>query len=105
MAPKKFDGVVEAVRYAPDGQVELVRVYQRRGAAFSDRILLTRQDFLALLKGRKRYFSGQRVQYMAGTFALGEQIKAQGKSGQETLVTGSAAKNATGDLLAGVPLF
>ena len=32
MANKKYDGVIEAVHYAPDGQVEWVRAYLRRGA-------------------------------------------------------------------------
>jgi hypothetical protein len=42
---KKFDGVIEAVRYK-NGQVEVVRAFERRGAAFSDRILIPRRELL-----------------------------------------------------------
>jgi hypothetical protein len=38
---KKFDGVIEAVRYK-DGQIEVVRTFERRGAAFTDRLMLNR---------------------------------------------------------------
>ena len=34
MAKLKFDGLIEAVRYAPDGKIILVRAYERRGATF-----------------------------------------------------------------------
>lgn len=105
MGPKKFDGVVEAVRYAPDGKVELVRVYERRGAAFSDRVLLTRQELIERLKARKRYYAGQRVRFMAGTFELGQPVSVQGNSGSEVLVSGAADKNSKEDALAGIPLF
>ncbi len=105
MKPKKFDGVVEAVRYAPDGKVELVRVYERRGAAFSDRVLLTRQEFIKRLKTRKRFYGGRRVQFMAGTFELDQPVTVQGKPGDEVIVNSSADKHSTQDTLAGIPLF
>jgi hypothetical protein len=38
---KKFDGVIEAVRYK-DGQIEVVRAFERRGSAFTDRVMLNR---------------------------------------------------------------
>lgn len=49
--PARFDGVIEAVRYSPDGKIEVARAYERRGAAFSDHVLITTQpganhDFL-----------------------------------------------------------
>ncbi len=33
---KKFDGVIEAVRYK-NGQIAVVRAFERRGTTFSDR--------------------------------------------------------------------
>ena len=50
MAKVKYDGVIEAVHYAADGQVEWVRAYLRRGPAFSDRIMLDRQTLIEDLK-------------------------------------------------------
>ena len=46
---KKFDGVIEAVRYK-NGQIEVVRAFERRGATFTDRIMLKRDEFLKRLK-------------------------------------------------------
>jgi hypothetical protein len=40
MFSQKADVVIEAVRYAPQGSIHLVRAYVRRSAAFSDRVLL-----------------------------------------------------------------
>ena len=59
MAPKKPDGVIEAVRYTPDGKISLVRVYERLGATFADRILLTREQFVQRIKAGKHFFTGE----------------------------------------------
>jgi hypothetical protein len=103
MAQKKFDGVIEAVRYIPEGKIDRVRVFLRRGAAWSDLMLMTREDFIAILKTGKRIMSGKRVPFMAGTFDVTEPVQLQGKDGQEviTLSKGSADR----DHLEGVPLF
>jgi hypothetical protein len=37
---KKFDGVTEAIRYK-DGKINVVRAFERRGAAFGDRVWLS----------------------------------------------------------------
>jgi hypothetical protein len=75
MAAKKVDGVVEAVRYAPDGNVALVRLYERRGPAFSDRIVLDREAFAAALRGKKRFVAGKRLPLMGATFETGAEIR------------------------------
>ena len=54
MTPKQYDDVIEAVRLKPDGQVDCVRVFQRRGATYSDRILLSRQALLERLEHGKK---------------------------------------------------
>jgi hypothetical protein len=64
---KKFDGVIEAVHYK-DGQIEVVRVFERRGAAFSDRIMVPRHELLERLKGGKKFVVGKRREFLAGTF-------------------------------------
>ncbi len=68
MAAKKIDGVIEAVRYAPDGKVEFVRAYLRRGPTWSDRMLIRREDLIAMLKTGKSMSAGQRIEYMASDF-------------------------------------
>lgn len=66
---KKYDGVIEAVRYK-NGQIEVVRAFERRGSAFTDRILLTRPEFLERLKKGKRYMIGKRKEFLAGSFEV-----------------------------------
>ena len=45
----------------PDGSILLVRVYERRGATFSDRVLLSRQALLDRLKKGKKFVVGEGV--------------------------------------------
>ena len=59
MARQKFDGVVEVVHLKPDGQVDWVRAYLRRGAAFSDHIKLDRSTLVEQIKSGKRYLTGK----------------------------------------------
>jgi hypothetical protein len=75
MASKKVDGVVEAVRYAPDGKVAFVRIYERRGPIFSDRLLLDREQFVTALRGKKRYVAGKQIERMGATFETGLEIR------------------------------
>ena len=49
MARKKIDGVIEAVRYTPGGMISVVRTYERRGAVWSDHIILDRTELIARL--------------------------------------------------------
>jgi len=84
---KKFDGVIEAVRYNPDGQIALVRGYELRGVTYSDRILLDRDTLLERLKNGKKFITGQRREYWASTFDFGKAVKAQTKDGKEVITT------------------
>lgn len=53
MAKQKFDGVIDAVHYNPDGQVKWVRAYLRRGATFTDNLLIQRQDLVEEIRSGK----------------------------------------------------
>lgn len=103
MAKPKFDGVIEAVRYKPDGQVDWVRAYLRRGPTFSDRVLLDRQTLIEHLKSGKRYLAGKRVRLMASTFEVSEPLQVLQVDGAEVLVTGE--RRSERDSLEGVPLI
>jgi hypothetical protein len=99
---KKFDGVIEAVRYK-NGQIEVVRTFERRGAAFTDRIMLDRQEFLNRLKKGKKYFVGKRKEFLAGTFEVQDKpIQIMGRDGQEIIATRSEADH---DELEQAPVF
>jgi hypothetical protein len=103
MAKPKYDVVVEAVRYSDAGQIDWVRAYIRNGPIFSDRIMIKRQEIIALLKAGKRVVTGKRIQHMAGTFNVGEQIRLVGNKGKDVLVSNGSTKD--GDHLHSVPIL
>lgn len=99
---KKFDGVVEAVRYK-DGQIEAVRAFERRGASFSDRILLTRHEFMDYLKKGRKFVVGKRKEFLAGTFEVQEKpVQVVEHNGREIIATDP---NAEHDQLEQAPVF
>ena len=103
MAKPKFDGVVQAVHYNPDGQVAWVRVFLRRGPTFSDRVMLDRKTLITNIQSGKRFVAGQRVLQMASTFEIQDPVRVLEKDGKQFLVTGS--RQADGDNLEGVPVL
>ena len=99
---KKFDGVIEAVRYK-NGQIEIVRAFERRGAAFTDRIMLNRHEFLDRLKKGKKYFIGKRKEFLAGTFEVQDKpVQVLDRNGQEIISTRAEADH---DELEQAPVF
>jgi hypothetical protein len=103
MAKQKFDGVIEAVRYQPDGQIQWVRAYVRRGVVFSDRMLLDRKTLVEQLKAGKNYMVGRRMPLMASTFEVSGPVRLVEKDGQEVIVTGE--RGSSRDSLEGVPII
>jgi hypothetical protein len=103
MAQKKFDALVEVVRYQPSGLIHCVRVYERRGPTFTDRILLDRATLLARLKEGKKIVTGKRVQYFSSTFEVDESLKITKTAKGEFITTGVSADDR--DELKGIPLF
>ncbi len=77
MGKQKFDGVIDAVHYRPGGQIKWVRAYLRRGATWSDRVLLDRDQLVELLKLGKNMQIGSRVEFMGGTFNVTQAVKLQ----------------------------
>src|SRR6266498_1340711 len=70
---KKFDGVIEAVRYR-NGQIEVVRAFERRGAAFSDHVLIERHELLKRLKEGRKFVTGKRREGFGGMFEQGQPV-------------------------------
>ena len=98
MARPKFDIVIETVRYAADGKIEVVRAFERRGPAFSDHFLITRQNLFEKLKAGKKCVTGQRQEFLAGTFVTGKDV-------QISADFISTSPNAEKDFLEDVPIF
>lgn len=98
---KKFDGVIEAVRYK-NGQIVVVRAFERRGAAFSDRILITRKELLERLKDGKKFVVGKRKELLAGSFDEGKPVQLISHDGKDFISTSNAAER---DELEQAPVF
>jgi hypothetical protein len=98
---KKFDGVIEAVRYE-NGQIAMVRAYERRDASYSDRVLLDRQTLLERLRKGQRYATGSREELRASEFKIGKSVLVVKRDGSDLLAT---RENATRDELEETPFF
>ena len=103
MGKQKFDVVVEAVRYRPDGQVEWVRGYERRGDTFTDLVLIPREALVERLKAGEVFIAGRRISQMASTFEVTTPLRLVHQNGQDLIVTESGQP--ARDDLAGVPLL
>jgi hypothetical protein len=97
----KFDVVIEAVRYK-NGQILSARAYERRGATFSDRVLLDRKMIVDQIRNKKIFVTGQRKELLASTFEIGKSIKLVKLVEREVISTGDDASR---DELEGVPAF
>ena len=98
---KKVDGVIEAVRYK-NGQIMIVRAYERRGATFSDRVLIDRKELLERIKSGKKFVIGERKKLLASTFEQGKPVQVQNCEGKEIISTRAEANR---DELEQTPVF
>jgi hypothetical protein len=107
MAKQKYDGVIEAVRYTPDSKVSLARVYVRRGPAFSDRILLKRDELIQRLDAGEKFVIGKRLAGMGGMFEVSKTVQlSKAKGGDLWITSGQSLNGSDGrDILEGAPLF
>ena len=83
---KKYDGVIEAVRYK-NGQIVVVRAFERRGAAFSDRVMMDRKELLERLKDGRKFIVGKRKELLAGSFEEGKPVKVVSRDGKDFIST------------------
>jgi len=99
---KKFDGVIEAVHYK-NGQIAAVRAFERRGSAFSDRVLIDRRELLERLKNGQKYVVGKRKELWAGTFEVQDKpVQVFNRNGKEIISTRDGAER---DELEQTPVF
>ncbi len=99
MANQKFDGIIEAVRYDNDGHIQLARVYVRRGAVWSDDMLLTREQLSERLRKGGRFVIGQRKTYLGAVFETGKAVRLS----DNKIISGERPTDH--DHLSGVPIF
>jgi len=97
----KFDGVIEAVRYK-GGKIDVVRAYERRGATFSDHVLLNRKTLIERIRQGKQFVTGNRREFMASTFEIGKSVNLVGAEDAQIISTRDQSGR---DELEGVPVF
>ncbi|HBX69017.1 MAG TPA: hypothetical protein DEH25_06460 [Chloroflexi bacterium] len=100
---KAYDGVVVAVHYKPQGEIDWVRAFERHGFVFSDRVMLGREALVQRLKDGKRFKTGARKTYEGNDFEVREDIRLIDKNGSSVIVAGPAASER--DALIGVPII
>lgn len=103
MAPASVDGVVESVRYDEGGRVATVRIYERRGPTWSDRIIIDRDDLVRRIRKGQRFFTGSRIPHMGGSFEVDKPLRLRKTRDQEILLAGFG--DTSRDMLDGVPLY
>jgi hypothetical protein len=99
MTQMKLDGVIEAVRYAPGGNIVYVLIFERHGIVWSDHILLEREELSERIKLGKRIVVGERKLYCGSVFQTGTAV---------TQINGdimTEGQKGGRDLLIGVPVF
>ena len=99
----KYDGVIEAVHFDTEGQVEWVRAYLRRWVVFSDRVILQRDELIQALKEGKKFVIGKRIQYKGNDFEVSEPVNLIEKDGKTYLIVGD--KQMEHDDFTGVPVL
>ncbi len=103
MARPKFDGVVDAVHFTPEGALAWVRVYERRGPTFSDLTLVNRAELVKRMKAGKKYVLGRRIIYRASEFEISRALRLVPQDGKEFIVLDDS-DGSTEDNLSGAPV-
>jgi hypothetical protein len=99
MPRKRIDGIIEAVRYLPDGKIDTVRAYEYRGFIWSDHILLNRAELVERLKKGEKFVTGQRKRYLGSWLETGLIVR------YDRNIVSTVGQEGKQDLLTGVPIF
>jgi hypothetical protein len=92
MNRNKADLIIEAVHHKRNGQIDFVRAYQKRGATYSDCILMKRQELLEMLAKGKHVVTGQRILFLGTTFSDQTSVSLLTVNNKPTItITGSIA--------------
>jgi hypothetical protein len=100
---RKADLVIVAARIdASSGRLTQAQAYERRGAVWSDVLLLDREALLARLSSRRKVYSGAPSAEVPGDFIVRGEIRLQGADGRAWLALGTTRVDRD-DL--GIPVF
>lgn len=74
MKIKKIKGVIDAVHYLTNGKIGFVRLYERRGAVWSDHLIVNRDDLVASIRTGNKYATGKRKNYLGSSLVIDSEI-------------------------------
>lgn len=100
-SPSRYDVVIEAAHFSPDGNLQTARIYERRGPTWSDRLLIGRDDLIRRIRKGEKVVIGARKPYLASTFEVIAPVHLAGSPGQEILT--SQGENGSQDNLPQMP--
>lgn len=103
MAKKKFDAVLEAVRLNEDGQVEIAKIFERRGIIFSDHFLVDRNELIKRIKNGQKIMTGKRQYKMGSVFDTDKEVRVVSTKGKDVLALGNESSDR--DSLQSIPRF
>lgn len=89
----KADLIIEAVHHKRNGQIDFVRAYQKRGATYSDCLLVERKELLESIVLGMRVFIGQRVPFWGTVFSELAPVRLQTIHNKQTIVTTTSNVN------------
>jgi hypothetical protein len=98
MPRDKITAVIDSVRYLPDGGIDVVRLYERRGAVWSDLILLPRADLIKRIR-KGKITTGSRKPFLGSDLEIGVPVHYE----MDIFYTGDQRGKL--DLMDGVPVF
>jgi len=93
MNRNKADLIIEAVHHKRNGQIDFVRAYQKRGATYSDCLLVKRQELLELLVLGMRVVTGQRIPLLGTVFLELAPVMLLTINNKQTIATGGSTEN------------
>lgn len=100
---KPYDGVVVAVQYSSQGEIEWVRAFERHGFVFTDRLTMKRSELVERLQDGKRFKTGERLIYQGNDFEIIEDIQLIENNGDNVIVAGQNSSEQ--DSLGNLPIF
>ena len=83
---KQIDGVIESVRFK-NGQLSCVRAYERRGTAYSDRVMIDRKTLLERLQKGQHFVVGSRKESWGNSFDFRKPVQVIKQEGRELIAT------------------
>ena len=94
------------MRYTPDGKLSLARAYERRGPAFSDRILLNRDELIKRLEAGEKFMVGKRIPMMGASFEVSAMVYlVEGADNAVWISTSKDNGQSSKDEIEGAPIF